>query len=689
MASKSFKYFLSSISSVVDVSSAVTNIVKYVESSPYPVAVETKQLNLWTAAPNMLTARAGGGAGTQNAGLAIAGSNGSAGILACEKFNLTAWSATGSTLVEHMNGCGTQNAAMSAAGMFSWHNDVSTFNGTAWSISANPLVISDAQGFFSETSGRALVGTQSAALVAGGYGYSIFADNEGYVPYGEKGGALTPWVVTSNLLLNARGTGMIGVQNSALLIGGQADAFAVYSQSYNGTVWSAGPNMNVSRYQSGATGVRNKGIVYGGYSGAGAPASASSEKFDGTTFSVTTSMLQARGATYGASGTANTLHVHGGASGVVFASTEMFTGEAQVTPVAPKFYLQGLTAKTDVSGRRFIPAANEVLTVDSGYATGVAASNTVLSGQEFTDLTALGRIESVSAKGVGSVWQAGPNMTVSRWHTHGAGTFNAPIICNGVYTPNPAIAMATADRFVGAAWAQVQVSSQGKYFAGAVGLQNALLTFGGLNTSGVAISTTDYFNGTTVAVRTALPVNSIAFGSGSHAFSVLASTSVQVGVTGTYSFYKYDGTSWSTTTASPFLVEPCLTGAQASTIAAKTSGTQAVKFNGTTWSATGSLLLPQHTFVGTQNSCLAMSNTAHGSTQIFNGTTWIAAPATLQRIVDQDGGAGTPGGALRAGGRDGANAINIVATERFLSATPASYSRWLQFAVEASSVKQI
>ncbi len=679
MASKSFPYYptLSSAPSI-DITSSFANVIRVSESVSLSNVTASQDLNVWHAAPNMLTARAGGGgAGTASAGLAFAGFTGNSAFTSnAEKFNLAAWAATTATPDGQLsNGTGTQSAALTVGGTNYWYAEYNRwggykFNGLVWSSIDSPWGSAP-------NGGAALTGTQSAALVANGY-YAYWDDSgdnyyNGYMhaAYKYNGTAWSSVVAPVNYDLSQT---MSGTQNSAVLLGNvRPTGFPKFATYFNGSVWASLPDRVTGVQDAGSSGVKNALLAFGGNLSNGA-FTAAAEKFNGVTWSATSSMLQIRAYIgHQSSGTQNTAHVFGGWINAILANSEAFTGTASVESGVSKQLVSTLTgtSATLLQPRNFFDSAS-VLSFDTGYAKATASSSVSSSGDAYTDIVSLDLLETVPAKGVGSVWQVGQNMTAARYHIQGTGTFAAPLICNGVTAPTAAAATKTGDRYIAGSWSQVTVSNTDRYNNGAFGTQNSTVIFAGQNTSGGFISSSDYFNGFVVQSLQAFPVAKEAKGTGTYNAGLACYWGPGVGAV----TYKFAAGTWTAAAQLPFSFYSAICGNQNAALLGEFNTINFARYNGTTYSALAPSLYASDAYSGTDSYCIAVGgipNGTAGETQIFNGTVWSAAPRSVAGYFKHAAVRGTPGGALRAGGYNSAVAVPL--TEKFLAPVPAGYVR--------------
>lgn len=658
MASINFPYYLNLVSgSVAEIATTFTTVTKIFESSAFIPTQSESQVNAWSSGANMNLARyRHGSTGSQSAALAVGGDTSTGNRQHCEKWNLNAWSVTGSTASERRAASGTQSAALTIGSGADTQGNVTSekFNGTSWSLSQNLLQSHD------DT--RGLTGAQNASLALGGYSFINGEVNDQLNTSKYNG---TAWSVSHAIAAPYDGA-VAGTQNSALYVG-----YDRITRLYNGTAWSAGATRNTSAV--GITGVRSAALAFGGINAAGNAFSNITEKFNGTTWSATGNLLAAR-YELGGSGGQNLALAFGGMGGTFGAGTfslltEKFTGVSIASTTAPKAFIVSDSERNDPSTekRRVVPAGS-ALVLDPGPALSTANSFVSSTGAEFTDLTELSRIESVSASG-GTAWTSGPALSTAHSAAQaGAGTQRAAIIVAGSTAPSGNgdfhIRTANCEKLVSGSWVSAGALSAAKTSHGVVGLQNATLSFGGYLslTNGTLSSVTEFYNGTTWSTRANMTTAVSCAGSGTYGAALaVASANSQ----------KWNGSAWSSIANPTSSFRP--TGGQNATLSI--SGTLVTeKWNGTAWSLSHNLLTTQTSVSGSQNAAIG----AGGSTaQVYSGTAWsMAGSPILARINNSQ--VGTPGSAMSLSGQANGTATgtHYNSTEFFTgSVNQAGYTR--------------
>ena len=237
-------------------------------------ATELYDGSSWTASPASLpeACYAGASCGTQTAALQWKGATGSSGAAECFEFDGSSWT-DGGTFPKSMQanaGTGTQTAALNFAGASPYSPITATYNGTAWTVESNNINTPR------EYSGG--FGSQTAALCAGGGGGS---------PYTEK----------------------------------------TECESWDGSSWTEGADLNTGRYSAGYAGdAQDDGMAIGN----GPTAAAICEQWDGSSWTEIGDLSTGRSGGDGFGTTSNAVTTGGGISGSPSTNaTEEWTGPSQ------------------------------------------------------------------------------------------------------------------------------------------------------------------------------------------------------------------------------------------------------------------------------------------------------------------------------------------------------------------------
>jgi len=235
----------------------------------------------WSTSGSMNTARrAFATSGIQTAGLAFGGTTGS-NSSAAEKYDGSTWATSSATLgtATRNNGgspAGTQSAAISTEGGSSpygakteeFNASINTFTAAAWASGGTlPITMRQNMSF----------GTQTAAINCGGY-----------APPGTKDDSLsydgTSWTATPDLNAAARFGGVAGTQGAGLQFSGiQPDStLSANVQSWNGSTWSNNPyNVSTGTYGNMGCGTQSAALKLGGAAPPPTNTLATTEEYDG------------------------------------------------------------------------------------------------------------------------------------------------------------------------------------------------------------------------------------------------------------------------------------------------------------------------------------------------------------------------------------------------------------------------
>jgi hypothetical protein len=216
-------------------------------------------VNTWAAGGNLNTGRTyGGGTGIQTAALYVAGASGPGFpgfVSSTEKYNGTSWTTSGNYPVNICGNAviGTQTAALGAGGyqqFGSYPNATHHYNGTSWSTVPGTLNITGQN--------MSQFGTQTAAIIV-----AIQADEPKTQSY--NGTSWTTLPATTNVNHGSGGMAF-GTQTAAILGFGGNPTITSQSESWNGSTWTTGPNVNTARQQGGSSqnSPQTSGVAFGG-----------------------------------------------------------------------------------------------------------------------------------------------------------------------------------------------------------------------------------------------------------------------------------------------------------------------------------------------------------------------------------------------------------------------------------------
>jgi hypothetical protein len=271
-----------------------TAAVAFAGNSPStpPALTELYNGSSWTSSGNLNTGRAGASAGTQTSTLNVGGYTAPLGYSSLnEAFNGSSWTVKTNHPEANVpgGGLGIDTAFLRVGGYngSTWTTTTSQWNGTAWT----------AGGSFSPTSASQIVGT--AGTLTAGLKFGGAIPGSPLVAEAYNG---STWTASPSINTALGPTTGQGTQTSALMAGGYGGSPEVVlnnSESYNGTAWSTQPSFSTPRgYQYGQGRASNSptgataGLIFGGDAYPAAGNRNQTELFTGaavTTKTITTS----------------------------------------------------------------------------------------------------------------------------------------------------------------------------------------------------------------------------------------------------------------------------------------------------------------------------------------------------------------------------------------------------------------
>ena len=457
-------------------------------------------------------------AGTMTAGLFCAGNASTGFTTSTEEWNGSGFSQGGAigTALYSNTGFGTQTAGASAAGRPTNGSSGDTnatfeYDGSTWtSVNAANLAARTRQSF----------GIQTAAAMVGGFQQTTSTYTNATEEYDG-----TNWTTVTAMPVSAASANCMGTQTAAIVTASGAPTINTNVIAYDGTNWTSSPSMNIARARSaaGGTGATNTaGLVFGGvpYS---PTASATAERWDGTSFSSSPASLST--ARYGAGisdGNTNGIMV-GGYQGTAFQSAvEEFNSS-----------INTFTAAAWASA----PALNTAR--GSIGSAGIQTAALAVSGEPPAPG---GKVESYD----GSSWTEGPALSTGRSQLGSVGTQTAALAFGG----EPA--MANTETWNGSSWTATpnSLNTAAKNMA-AFGSQTAAVKAGGFGSPpSTYLSAVETWNGSAwTASPNSLPAtNAQNRGFGTSTAGVNCAGLLSPGaVTGTTS--EWDGSNWTTSGA--------------------------------------------------------------------------------------------------------------------------------------------
>ena len=540
---------------------------------------------------------------------------------------LGAWSNGPNLLQNQINGAGVglQNAALAIAGGVApsaeTYSCTMRYNGTAWGSagSIGPTVtIYMANGAF---------GTYTSAVTFGGPS----------APYGKTatwdGSA---WSAGPNMDEGKLGSSGIGTFSAGLAAGGNnpdcTPSTNIGTEEWNGSTWSEGGTMIGGASYGAATGTQNAGLWY---------RNTSTEEYDGSTWASGGTIITSRFETQGTStsGTQNATFFAGGSEPAVSSCTEEYNGTSWTVGNALP------------SVRRLASGAG---TNDAGLVFGgctPAATNTTVQYDGYLPVSAsFGKLCATKISGDGSTLSntlsPGVVSSSAQLATDISGSFDEGFQFTG-----------TIGTTIGA-WAAGGALITRKLNASGTGLQNAALSFGGQNPSQQC---TEHYNGTAWSSG-GTPANGCygrAAGGTEYAGIVIGGYHPAPNSTATEEYYGETFAAGGALSTGRGYLGGGGTQNAAFAFGGFTPTAQSVteEYNGTSWSSGGSMINARGKTAGAgaQNAGLAVGGynpTNLSATEHYDGSSWSAGGAmnTARKALSVTG---VENDALRVGGQPG------------------------------------
>ena len=479
-------------------------------------------------------------------------------------------------------GSGSQTAALATAGeTTALVTTVEEYNGSGWgSGGAYPIAVERVSA----------TGTQTATIAAGGDSPGNPNTNKAFEYDGSS------WTATPNLNQGRWLAGSVGSQTASLLFGGRSYPPATNyanTETYNGSTWTAVNALNNSRAPyHGRAGTQAAAITA---SGLGPPGAATniSEEWDGTNWTATGNANTTAFGRFGfGSSTAGVLA--GGFTPPSITTTELWDGTSWATSSASLGSAQNQGGSSS--------------STDAGAGVIFGGPGSTATTQEYNK-----SINTITA----AAWSSGSLMGTGRYQGNGqnVGTQTAGMYSGGqgsYPSTAPAVTVSNVEEYDGSSWSEVNNLPESKAMFGAVGTQTAAFVFGGYGGPGAGPNP----------------------GPGGSPKSAAL---------------NYDGTNW---TASPYSLPSAvayLTGAGTSTAALSIGGHPALttcnEYDGEGWTAGGAMTTGRHnsSAFGTQTAAIVAGGAPGASVEVdaesYNGTSWTAAAD----LIVNKGQAGTAG----------------------------------------------
>ena len=537
-------------------------------------------------------------AGTMTAGLFCAGAAPPTGSpsfsTTTEEWNGLGFSQGGAigTALYTNTGFGTQTAGVSAAGRPTNPTSGDTaatfeYDGSTWtSVNAANTAARTRQSF----------GILTAGAMVGGYRQATSTYTNATEEYDG-----TNWTTVTAMPVNASSANAIGTQTAAIVTASGAPTVNTNVIAYDGTNWTSSPSMNIARIRSAAGGTgatSTAGLLIGG--GPYSPtATATAEKWDGTSFSNSPASLTT--ARYGAGlsdGNTNGMMV-GGYQGTAFQSAvEEFNSSTNT-----------ITAAAWSAGANFPTSSSQVAGAgsrDAGLGIGGYPEGSSPTGKSYEYNGVAWSAEATLNPSTGT---AGVNAAT--------GTQTACVNAQNTSGGPPYVYTATGE-YDGSSWSNATARPTDNYANAACGTQTAGLFFGGASSPTGMSAVTLSYDGTNWTAEESL----------STARRDLAGSGTATAGLGTAGYTNPPSTYYTNTE----------------------------EYGGESWTAGGSLLVATRSgqSSGTQGDAIFFGgNTPTKTTATFgyDGTSWSTRPSLATARTNFGAGATSPvGAAWGAGG---------------------------------------
>ena len=537
----------------------------------------------------------GGGAGTQNAGVAFGG-NPSPNTT--EHWNGTSWS-TGGTMIaggDRINcGAGLENAALAAGvgGSPTPNTCTEEYDGTSWS----------AGGILSDKKSRAgTAGTQNAAIAIDGLNGS--SDDVSLHYDGAS------WSVGGSSLHNKFDVAAVGVQSAALKFGGTY--FQTCTEQYNANYTNTG---SFGRIEAGYI-VGNAEDIKGQIPRDAGLVTSSAQLATDISGSFTS------GFNFGAPADSHFIGVSGSTPTPGVSGSETHYSSSVGHPA--EIYASGSASGSDHSFQLVDELGHIKGVVEAGAWSlgpninnprqdnaGAGVQNAALS---FGGYPPTGHTEIYN----GTTWSELNDLNLARANGGGLGTVDAALYMGGQPT------ISCTEEWNGTSWSEVTNMTTARANNQGVGTQNAGLIFGG----NPGIATTEEYNGTSFSAGGSLITAIFGAGGAGIQNAALKFGGSTPSVSNTTE--HYNGTSWTAggnlITARTYLKGAGVENSALAVMGLPAAGTLTEHYDGTSWSAGGSLNIARSSgaATGVSHAAIAMGGapaTSHReSTELYEGS---------------------------------------------------------------------
>ena len=441
------------------------------EGPPATGATELWNGSSWSEQPDLNTARTdGAGAGISTSALYFGGEPTPANGNKSEEYNGSTWAATPNL---NTNQQGNAGAGANADSALSFGGpppapgtQIETFDGTSWTTS--PATLATAR------YNIAGCGTTSSTLAAGGFRASPAAFITTTEQYDKSANVITAAAFSSggNMASPKQDGAGFGIQTAAIGAGGYVSGYTNNAQSYNGTSWTAIPNINTTRSCRGL-GTQASGLICAGNTPGDTP-SAATESWNGSSWTSVNSMNTARASVFSI-GTYTSGLIAGGSP---TSATETWDGTNWTSN-----------------------PSNINTTRRGGMSAGTVSAGLICAGDPLGG-SPNPEVSNATEEWDGSSWTSGNNSITERNGARGFGIQTSAVITTGA-NQGGSVYYATSEIYNGTNWATNPslANARGNTQPSGVGspIASSGVIFGGF--TGSYFDSTEHFTGETSAVN--------------------------------------------------------------------------------------------------------------------------------------------------------------------------------------------
>ena len=574
--------------------------------------------------------------------------NSTTGNLRVQGIGVGAWSSSAplSTGRNVADAFGTLSAGVYVGGQPSspFYNLVEEYNGTGWSSGTNYPQ--------NKTAGGA-AGTLTAGLVAGGNTPPFTTTANQYDG--------STWTATGSLPTAADNIGSCGTETQSNVImalgripstgNGGNNTTAIY----NGSTFSAGPNINTGRLfgPGGGSGTGTAGLIFGGFIDPTPNSMTNTEEYDGSSWTVGGSLNNSSGLNTGWGIQTNTIAQSDASTRT---ATEQYNGTSWTS----------LPNLANTSGGY---ANSAGATGNAGWIT--ALSPTLNKTEEWNfSLTTI----------TPAAWSSGGALPKEQGQGGGCGTQNAGLTCGGLTPASPPLSELTDTfEYDGSAWSSGGSLPFARRNNSTFGIQTSALTVGDLNPVSNA---TDIYNGSTWTSGTNYPASVSNTGAaGTTAAGLIWGADQDPGFLSTTNEYNGSWTAGGALPAAKSNVACAGTqtaglsvgGYEGPSSPTATVVNTSIEYDGSTWTSGGTDVIARYNAggAGIQTSALIFGgNTPSNIAQatLYDGTSFATQPSLgTARFFQTQGLGATSSAALGAGGQ---STVRVSITEEFTGGSP-------------------